>query len=296
MAQAADYPVSFPFGATSHPYTAASPHKGEDRACPTGTPVLVNGVAIGLVGNSGLSFGSHLHIGKFTQNGTLMPPNGQGFHFGTARVLTVSADATNGNYVRLLADGYCYVYLHLSKTLVTVGQTLNATLPTPQQPQGDEMIANHDQAQKLYKMLRPNSNPSSDELNSTAGRRSFAQFINDAQNEVAQRDAHLKRQAELANIGAVASRDSWPDQINGLEAERQRLAATVNELQAAVARVTADDETDKQAISAGLARISELTDKLERQTSQNSATSVSSKAPKSSFLALFLANLLNRKK
>lgn len=71
----------------------------------------------------------------------------------------------------------------------------------PAQTQGDEMIANADQAIKAYKMLRPNGQPSQDEINGTAGRRTFAGFLNDAQGEINQRDANLRNQAEqLANM------------------------------------------------------------------------------------------------
>ena len=128
---AKDYQISFPFGATSAPYSPASPHKGEDRIMPVGTSVVVNGVQIGLSGNTGYSSGAHLHIGKFTQNGTLMAPLGQGFYFNNARVITVGSDATNGNYVRLMADSYYYVYCHLSSQTCYVGQVLT---PPQQQP------------------------------------------------------------------------------------------------------------------------------------------------------------------
>lgn len=55
-------------------------------------------------------------------------------------------------------------------------------------PAGDEMITSKDAATKLYKMLRPNAAPSQAEIDSTVNKRSFVQFLNDAQNEVNRRD------------------------------------------------------------------------------------------------------------
>lgn len=80
-----------------------------------------------------------------------------------------------------------------------VPQPAPAPAPAPQpKPQqgGDEMIANADQARKIYKMLRPNGDASEAEINGTAGRRSFASFLNDAQAEINARDNNLREQAQ----------------------------------------------------------------------------------------------------
>lgn len=66
--------------------------------------------------------------------------------------------------------------------------------PAPQ-TQGDEMIANADQATKIYKMLRPNGGASQNEIDGTAGHRTFAEFVNSAQAEVNARDGNLRDQA-----------------------------------------------------------------------------------------------------
>lgn len=122
---AQDYPVTFPYGATSPPYgTAAQPyHRGDDRAMPVGTPVVVNGLQIGLSGSTGESTGPHLHVGRFV-NGKDTNPNGSGFTLPRALVYDTGYDATNGNYVRILSDDVVWVYLHLSAINVSTGQTV----------------------------------------------------------------------------------------------------------------------------------------------------------------------------
>lgn len=130
---ASDYSVTFPYGATDPPYgTAALPyHRGDDRAMPVGTPVVVNGVTIGLSGNTGLSTGAHLHIGHWI-GGQDVNPNGQGFTINGGVVSQVSGDTTNGDFVRVAdADGSSWVYLHLSKQLVSVGQKLEGGIVEP---------------------------------------------------------------------------------------------------------------------------------------------------------------------
>lgn len=126
MRDASTYPVTFPYGATSPPYgTASMPyHRGDDRAMPTGTPVIVNGVTIGLSGSTGASTGPHLHIGQFV-GGQDKNPLGQGFTLDNATVTEIGSDATNGNFVRVHGSGVDWVYLHLSNNkLVKVGDKL----------------------------------------------------------------------------------------------------------------------------------------------------------------------------
>ncbi len=124
MATAKDYPVTLAYRATSSPYgTALRPyHKGIDYGCPAGTPVVVNGVTIGLSGATGFVTGAHLHVGRFV-NGADTNPAG-GFKFDNAVVTEIGYDANNGNFVRLQADGASWVYCHLNSTSVIKGQVL----------------------------------------------------------------------------------------------------------------------------------------------------------------------------
>lgn len=132
MAQASDYPVTFPYGATGSPYSSSNPHKGDDRAMPSGTPILVNGVQIGTSGKTGFVTGPHLHIGKYA-NGQHYNPQGKGFSFNDAVVTQVDGldNDANGRYVRVQGDGFSWVYLHMNTISVSVGQRLAAPSAYP---------------------------------------------------------------------------------------------------------------------------------------------------------------------
>jgi hypothetical protein len=120
------YGIAFPYG-----YSVAygsTFHTGEDWTVTdfrTDIPVTVNGVTIGIAGSTGKSTGIHCHVGKWL-GGQHYPPNGAGKQFDSAVVTEVHPQDTddNGKYVRIQADGYSYVYLHLSSILVTKGQAL----------------------------------------------------------------------------------------------------------------------------------------------------------------------------
>lgn len=102
-------------------------HKGEDRAAPRGTPVTVNGIIIGTVGSTGYSTGDHTHIGKW-KDGSSYNPSGGGAKFKNAVVTQIDNldNDANGRYVRIQADGYSWVYLHLDtiSNKLKVGQKL----------------------------------------------------------------------------------------------------------------------------------------------------------------------------
>lgn len=137
---ASDYPVTFGYGATDGLYYAASKsqssnpslwigpyHRGDDRAMPMRTPVVVNGITVGLSGNGGGEYEPHLHVGKFV-NGADVDPQGQGFSLDGAVVFDILdnfSDPVNGKYVRIKdASGALWVYLHMDAVSVTPGQQL----------------------------------------------------------------------------------------------------------------------------------------------------------------------------
>lgn len=137
----------------------------------------------------------------------------------------VSADSNwGGKTLKLVTHNYSYVIGWLRPKLA------------PQQPQQEtpEMITTADQAAKLYNMLRPNSSGSQDEINATAGRRSYAQFVLDAQGEVQARDNNLRAQTER-----LAVLQDTINQLNQTITEsRVNDARTFNEYQAKIADLT----------------------------------------------------------
>ncbi len=141
MKDLSQYPVTFGYGATDGVYyytpTPGKPkgplwvgnyHRGDDRACPVGTPIIVNGTTIGLSGNTGASSGPHCHIGKFI-GGSDVNPSHLGFLLESPKVFDTGFDSTNGNFVRLEdAYGVIWVYLHLSEIKVSKGQILTGAV------------------------------------------------------------------------------------------------------------------------------------------------------------------------
>lgn len=108
---------------TKYPGAGYGFHTGVDWGCPSGTPIVVNGVVIGLSGATGEVFGPHVHVGKFSSGICVNP--GSPWNFTSAVVTEIAEDSTNGKYVRIQADGSSYVYLHMSdNTKVEVGQEL----------------------------------------------------------------------------------------------------------------------------------------------------------------------------
>src|SRR4051812_20995397 len=126
---AKDYPVTTPYGQVDGYPLNNGFHQGVDYGCPSGTPVVINGVTIGLSGATGYVQGAHLHVGRWVNGAVTNPGVGGGFNFNSAVVTQVASDATNGNYVRIQGDGASWVYLHLSKQLVSVNQVLKEEEP-----------------------------------------------------------------------------------------------------------------------------------------------------------------------
>lgn len=129
-----DAPISQPYGYDpSYQGNYQHFHYGVDWAAKEGTPITVNGIEIGLVGHTGKVYdqngqntinAAHLHVGHYI-NGSPVDPQRSGKAVDGAKVTQVAEDATNGKYVRIrAADGSDWVYLHMSKQSVTVGQEI----------------------------------------------------------------------------------------------------------------------------------------------------------------------------
>lgn len=118
-----DYPINFPYGSSEPPYSTAHRHRGDDRAAPLGTPIVIEGITIGKVGMTGMATGYHCHIQEWIGNisNTRKPQNS--FKGGLVTAATSSSDF--GNYVTIqTADGWQDSYCHLSEINVKVGQII----------------------------------------------------------------------------------------------------------------------------------------------------------------------------
>lgn len=124
MKDASQYPVSFPYAATSSPYSVTHPHRGEDRAMPSGTPLVINDQTVAMTGNTGKSTGPHLHIQK-VKEGVVVSPNGGGFTLAEPVVTEIGENSEIGKYIRIKdAAGVVWSYFHLSEIKVTKGQKI----------------------------------------------------------------------------------------------------------------------------------------------------------------------------
>ena len=113
----------------------------------------------------------------------------------------------------------------------TYSKLQSAVAPTPQ---GDEVIANTDQATKIYKVLRPNSGGSPAEIAATAGKRTFASFLNDAQAEVKARDTNLAAQAKLVSSLQTALTNEKNKPAQTIVKEVEKIVEKIVEVQVPV--------------------------------------------------------------
>lgn len=131
MKTAKDYPVTFPYGATTAPYSPAHPHRGEDRSMPLRTPVTVNNVLIGYAGTTGRSSGVHTHTQKVA-NGAVQHPRGGGFTVPSPVTITETGYKSDiGNYVRYRdANGVIWSIFHFDEVVVKQGLLKEIDVPT----------------------------------------------------------------------------------------------------------------------------------------------------------------------
>jgi len=155
MATAKDYPINFPYAATSAPYSPSRPHRGDDRACPTGTPVVIGSTTIGLTGATGYTFGAHLHIQEWSgsYSNTRKPQNS--FKGGTVTngdLTGTRGDGSFGKFITITSGGWNTTYAHLSKINVKVGQVISGTATG-----GNDVFETDAEVAEAYKLLRGNA-------------------------------------------------------------------------------------------------------------------------------------------
>jgi hypothetical protein len=128
MQELSAYPISFPYGVTTAPYTVSHPHRGDDRAAPLNTPIIIKGVTIGFVGMTGFATGYHCHNQEWQGSKTNVRKPQNAFKGGT--VIEVDAvgntgDGSFGKYVTLRNDdGWNTSYCHMNSVNATVGQII----------------------------------------------------------------------------------------------------------------------------------------------------------------------------
>ena len=146
MATAADYAVNFGYKAQDGYYYGPNGkvgkyHRGNDRPCPTGTPIVISGVTIGLTGATGLVSGPHLHTQACTAGSNYANDvDPSPFEFKNGTVVGAGWHSQFGNNIVVRVGGVDITYAHLSKINVAVGQQIGTT-----------EVANRDQVNNLYK-------------------------------------------------------------------------------------------------------------------------------------------------
>lgn len=122
-----DYPVSYLYGATSPPYSPSHPHRGSDIAAPSGTPIVIAGTVIGLVGMTGAADGYHCHIQAWIGNvANTRDPGPYAFQPGT--VVNTGTASEWGNFVTIDVNGVNVTYAHLSQVNVQTGQKVGGQM------------------------------------------------------------------------------------------------------------------------------------------------------------------------
>lgn len=125
---ASDFPVTLKYGATSSPYDASHPHRGRDYGCPSGTPVVVDGVEIGLSGATGYVQGAHLHVQEWHGDYANTREPNNAFKGGTVTNVDLNGTQGDGSFGKFItiqtADGWNDTYAHLSQINVHVGQEI----------------------------------------------------------------------------------------------------------------------------------------------------------------------------
>lgn len=186
-----NYPVTTPYGQVPGYPLNNGFHTGIDYGYPMGTPVVVNGVTIGLSNNTGDSTGPHLHVGKYVNGQVQDPGVGNGFSFDSAVVYDTGSDSVNGNYVRIMGDGALWNYLHLQTVLVSKGQLLKG---------GDDMKPTREGVIVAYQVVLQET-PTEEQINAQLGQASMADVLRSLD---ADHKARFVPKADFDNVFGIA--------------------------------------------------------------------------------------------
>lgn len=193
---AQDYPVTFGYLAKTTLNGAPYTHRGQDRACPIGTPIYIGATLIGKTGNTGLTTGPHLHTQAGTDVGcqNVIHPGPLEFKQGKVVALRTTDEKQWGKFVTIQVGTQYITYAHLSQVNVTVGQTTNQ--------QGDKVMTPQEE-NEAYNIVLERSME-----HSGSGRTGIA-FMRDARGELTNKRAAT--QAVIQNLQtALANEQSKP--------------------------------------------------------------------------------------
>lgn len=251
MKPIADYPVTFGYGATSLPYSKAAPHRGNDRAAATGTPVIVGGVQIGLVGATGWAIGSHLHAQAGTDFFAQQTIDPTGHEFKGGEVVHTGTASQWGNYVIVQnTSGIFVVYAHLSKITTTTGTVLNVM-----QGGTNMRIGAGDnwrwRFNRLHRQLVRNGDMPDAVFKSIVGQ--------DAWKIVESWSDHpeANRLTQLQELGEAAEKQLWATRVMAAEKAHRDTVKIVADLRSAIENTAAKTKAEKDGLIMQLANLTE---------------------------------------
>lgn len=131
MKTAKDYPVTFAYGGQDGVFYGPNGsiglyHRGNDRACPNGTPIVIGDTTIGKTNNTGASSGPHLHTQAGTDIGCqqTFDPTSLEFQPGTVVAVQPRDVGSWGKHITIKVGSKYITYAHLQSVSVKNGQVI----------------------------------------------------------------------------------------------------------------------------------------------------------------------------
>jgi hypothetical protein len=213
MKPAHQYPVTFGYLAKTTINGQSYTHRGTDRACPVGTPIVVGSTTIGLTGNTGLTTGPHLHLQAGTDVACQNTVNPEPYAFKAGKVVTLRTvnEKQWGKFITLQVGSMYITYAHLSQVNVAIGQVIKAAPAAG----GGNMIPDQDvwhaRFNKLTQQIRGRDLPRDEFRRNFVGNESFRMV------ESLSDDAEADRALNWQTVGRNAVNEDWSGTIRNLQ-------------------------------------------------------------------------------